>query len=166
MQNLIQITYLLNLEVQASFLIHCVFVQKILYSPMGKLFILQPDENSSPPHPLLPLGSALYALDKTQCGFSSSLLRAFLNSPHPLETLSDPTAYGSEGTILRDHDSSNYLKAVNGVLRQHTRMVVRKVRKQRNLLWPLLTSPSPHSWNHENNLESSGLATKEILTGV
>ncbi|PQP95596.1 uncharacterized protein Pyn_10369 [Prunus yedoensis var. nudiflora] len=154
-------------RLNGSFRSHpCLIKNKILYSPMGKLFILQPDENSSPPHPLLPLGSALYALDKTQCGFSSSLLRAFLNSPHPLETLSDPTAYGSEGTILRDHDSSNYLKAVNGVLRQHTRMVVRKVRKQRNILWPLLTSPSPHSWNHENNLESSGLATKEILTGV
>ena len=133
---------------------------------MGKLFILQPDENSSPPHPLLPVGSALYALDKTQHGFSSNVIRTFLNSPHPLETLSDPTAYGSEGTILRDHDSSNYLKAVNGVLRLHTRMVVRKARKQRNILWPLLTSPSPHTWNHENNLESGRLVTTEILTGV
>ena len=127
----------------------CFSMQKILYSPMGKLFILQPDENSSPPHPLLPMGSALYALDSTQCGFSG-VSSAFLNSPHPLETLSDPTAYGSEGTILRDHDSSNYLKAMNSVLRQHTRMVVRKARKQRNLLWPLLISPSPNSLNHED----------------
>ncbi|PRQ42776.1 putative galactolipase [Rosa chinensis] len=94
----------------------CLTKNKILYSPMGRLFIVQPDEKSSPPHPLLPSGSSLYALDITQCGFSSNVLRAFLNSPHPLETLSDPTAYGSEGTILRDHDSSNYLKAVNGVL--------------------------------------------------
>ncbi|XP_068314907.1 phospholipase A1 PLIP1, chloroplastic-like [Pyrus communis] len=146
--------------------VFCGGQKKILYSPMGKLFILQPDENESPPHPLLPPGSALYALDKTQRGFSSSVLTTFLNSPHPLETLSDPTAYGSDGTILRDHDSSNYLKAVNEVLRKHTRTAVRKVRKEKNLLWPLLTSPSPHSWNHESNLESSGLATKEILTGV
>ncbi|KAM1053328.1 hypothetical protein PS2_000829 [Malus domestica] len=144
----------------------CLIKNKILYSPMGKLIILQPDENESPPHPLLPPGSALYALDKTQRGFSSSVLTTFLNSPHPLETLSDPTAYGSDGTILRDHDSSNYLKAVNQVLRKYTRTAVRKVRKERNLLWPLLTSPSPHSWNHESNLESSGLVTKEILTGV
>ncbi|CAN6704530.1 unnamed protein product [Malus baccata var. baccata] len=154
-------------RLSGSFRSHpCLTKNKILYSPMGKLFILQPDENSSPPHPLLPPGNALYALDKTQRGFSSSVLTTFLNSPHPLETLSDPTAYGSEGTILRDHDSSNYLKAVNEVLRKYTRTVVRRVRKQRNLLWPLLTSPSPHSWSHESNLESSGLATKKILTGV
>ena len=117
-------------------------MQKLLYSPLGKLFILQPDEKSSPAHPLLPPDSALYVLDKTQIGYSTSALRAFLNSPHPLETLGDPTAYGSEGTICRDHDSSNYLKAVNGVLRQRSKMLVRKVREQRNLLWPLLTSPS------------------------
>lgn len=141
-------------------------VQKLLYSPLGKLFILQPNEKSSPPHPLIPPGNALYALDKTQCGYSSSALKSFLNCPHPLETLSDPTAYGSDGTILRDHDSSNYLKAMNGVLRQHTRTAFRKARKQRNLLWPLLTSPSPHSWSHENNLQSSKVMTKEVMTGV
>ncbi|KAM2984111.1 hypothetical protein FF2_009960 [Malus domestica] len=127
----------------------CLIKKNTLYSPIGKLFILQPDERFSPPHPLLPMGSAPYALDNTQSGFSSDIFRAFLNSPHPLETLSDPTAYGSEGTILRDHDSDNYLKAINKILRKHTRMVVRKVRKQRNLLWPLLTSPSPHRLNDE-----------------
>ncbi|KDP28502.1 hypothetical protein JCGZ_14273 [Jatropha curcas] len=152
-------------RLNGSFRSHpCLIKNKLLYSPLGKLFILQPDEKSSPPHPLLPPGSALYALDKTQCGYSTTVLNAFLNCPHPLETLSDPTAYGSEGTILRDHDSSNYLKAVNGVLRQSTKKVIRRVRKERNLLWPLLASPSPHSWNHENNLESSKLVTKEAIT--
>lgn len=140
-------------------------MQKLLYSPLGKIFILQPDDKSSPSHPLLPPGSALYALDKTECGFSASALRAFLNHPHPLETLSDPTAYGSEGTILRDHDSSNYLKAVNEVLRKRTKMA-RKARKERNLQWPLLTSPSPRSWSHESNMETSRFMTKEIMTGV
>lgn len=135
-----------------------------MYSPLGKLFILQPDEKSSPPHPFLPPGSALYALDKTQYGYTTAVLKAFLNCPHPLETLSDPTAYGSEGTILRDHDSSNYLKAVNRVLRQNTQVVAHKIIKERNILWPLLTSPSPHSWNHENSLESSMLAIKEVIT--
>ncbi|KAH7519494.1 hypothetical protein FEM48_Zijuj08G0042300 [Ziziphus jujuba var. spinosa] len=150
----------------SSFRLHpCLIKNKLLYSPLGKLFILQPDDKSSPPHPLLPLGTALYALDRTKCGFSASVLRAFLNNPHPLETLSDPTAYGSEGTILRDHDSSNYLKAVNGVLRKHTKLV-RKVRKENNLVWPLLTSPSPHSWSHESNMETRRLRTKEIMTGV
>ncbi|KAL6278257.1 hypothetical protein ACE6H2_021858 [Prunus campanulata] len=46
-----------------------------------------------------------------------SVLRAFLNSPHPLETISDPAAYGSEGRVLHDHDSCNYLKTMNVVLR-------------------------------------------------
>lgn len=141
--------------------------QKLLYSPLGKIFILQPDEKTSPPHPLLPRGSAFYALDNTKCGYSPSVLRTFLNQPHPIDTLSDPTAYGSEGTILRDHDSSNYLKAINGVLRKHSKITVGRMRKQRiNQLWPLLTSPSPHSWSHEQNLERCSLRTKEIVTGV
>ena len=138
-------------------------MQKLLYSPMGKIFILQPDEKSSPSHPLLPSGNALYALDKTQCACPASAIRAFINCPHPLETLSDPTAYGSEGTILRDHDSSNYLKAVNGVLRQHTKTVLRRVRRQGNHMWPLLTSPSPHAWNHEESLDNT---RKELTTGA
>ncbi|KAF8380081.1 hypothetical protein HHK36_027551 [Tetracentron sinense] len=146
-------------------------ITKLLYSPMGKLFILQPDEMTSPPHPLLPPGSALYALDKTRSGSQvafESTLKTFLNSPHPLETLSDPTAYGSEGTILRDHDSSNYLKAVNGVLRQHTKLVVKRSGKQRlHQLWPpLVTSHSPHSWSYERNLENPSLVSKEVGTSV
>nr|XP_011466435.1 PREDICTED: uncharacterized protein LOC101303729 isoform X2 [Fragaria vesca subsp. vesca] len=127
----------------------CLTKNKILYSPMGKLFIVQPDEMSSPPHPLLPLGSALYALNSTRDGFSLSVLMDFLNSPHPLETPSDPTAYGSEGTIIRDHDSSNYLKAMNGIVRLNTR-ILRTARKRSNILWPLLNSPPPSSWNHED----------------
>lgn len=127
---------------------YCYYLQKLLYSPMGKLFILQPNEKSSPPHPLLPPGTGLYALDSSNISLSKSALRAFLNSPHPIETLSDPTAYGSEGTIIRDHDSSNYLKAVNEVIRQRKRLVVRKARKERSHMWPLLSSRSPHAWSH------------------
>ncbi|KAF7826170.1 phospholipase A1 PLIP1, chloroplastic [Senna tora] len=113
---------LLLKRLNGSFRSHpCLTKSKLLYSPLGKMLILQPDEKTSPAHPLLPSGSALYALDSTRCGYSPSVLRAFLNRPHPLQTLSHPTAYGSEGTILRDHDSSNYLKALNGVLRQHTK---------------------------------------------
>lgn len=140
------------------------FLQKMLYTPLGQLYILQPDEKYSPPHPLLPPGSALYELDKSRsscyAGIASAL-RTFLNSPHPLETLSDPTAYGSEGTILRDHDSSNYLKAVNNVLREHTKSVVRRSRRERLYhMWPLLTTAqSTHSWNHQQNLE-------KVVSGV
>ncbi|XP_014491504.1 uncharacterized protein LOC106754074 isoform X1 [Vigna radiata var. radiata] len=155
-------------RLNSSFRSHpCLLKNKLLYSPLGKIFILQPDEKTSPPHPLLPRGSAFYALDNTKPGYSPSVLRTFLNQPHPIDTLSDPTAYGSEGTILRDHDSSNYLKAVNGVLREHSKILLRRVRSQRiNQLWPLLTSPSPHSWSHEQNLERCSLMTKEIVTGV
>ncbi|KAJ6795233.1 Uncharacterized protein M6B38_227640 [Iris pallida] len=154
----------------------CLNNEKLLYSPLGKLFILQPDDKTSPPHPLLPTGAALYALQgKEGTGASKSgsagALRAFINLPHPLETLSDPTAYGSDGTILRDHDSSNYLKAVNGLLRQHTKSFVRKSRRQRlNHWWPLLTSArtSEGSWtgHRESSLEQSGLVAKEVVTGV
>ncbi|KAA8516163.1 hypothetical protein F0562_019342 [Nyssa sinensis] len=154
-------------RLSGSFRSHpCLNRNKLLYSPMGKIFILQPDQKSSPPHSFLPPGSAIYAVENGQCGSTKSALRAFLNTPHPLETLSDPTAYGSDGTILRDHDSSNYLKAVNGVIRQQTEMGVWKVRKQSSLLWPLLTSQSPHSWSHEHNLENNRLVNNEVMTGV
>ncbi|KAJ6723073.1 PHOSPHOLIPASE A1 PLIP2 CHLOROPLASTIC [Salix koriyanagi] len=154
-------------RLNGSFQSHpCLNKNKFLYSPLGKLFILQPDEKSSPPHPLLPPGSALYTFDKTQHGFSASAIKAFLNCPHPLETLSDPTAYGSEGTILRDHDSSNYLKAVNKVLRKNSKLVGWKVQEWGNHMWPLLASPSPHLWNHENTLERSMLGTEKAMTGV
>ncbi|KAL8554142.1 hypothetical protein ACS0TY_002385 [Phlomoides rotata] len=144
----------------------CLNKNKLLYTPMGKIFILQPDEKVSPPHPLLPSGSALHVLDNSNTSMTKSALRAFLNSPHPIETLSDPTAYGSEGTIIRDHDSSNYLKAVNEVIRRRTRLVVKKAREERNQLWPLLTSRSPHAWRHTYNMEGRPEVTKELLTGV
>lgn len=121
---------------------------------MGKIFILQPDEMSSPPHPLLPSGSAIYSLDNTNASLTKRAVKAFLNSPHPLKTLSDPTAYGPEGTILRDHDSSNYLKAINEVIREHTRIdKVEKATRERNQLWPLLTSRSPHAWSNTCNIK-------------
>ncbi|KAK1286528.1 hypothetical protein QJS10_CPB20g02029 [Acorus calamus] len=44
----------------------CLNLQKLLYSPIGQLYILQPDEDSSPPHPLLPPGSALWALHASE----------------------------------------------------------------------------------------------------
>ncbi|CAN4108399.1 unnamed protein product [Withania somnifera] len=144
----------------------CLNKNKLLYSPMGKIFIIQPDEKSSIPHPLLPPGSGLYSLDNANCAFTRRAFRAFLNSPHPLEILSDPTAYGSGGTILRDHDSSNYLKAVNSIIRQRKKLLVRRVRKQRNLTWPLLASQSPHAWSHERDIEARGILRKEIISSV
>lgn len=154
-----------------------IIVQKLLYSPVGKLFVLQPDESTSPRHPLLPQGCSLYALDKTKSsGYSSAVLTTFLNTPHPLETLSDPTAYGSDGTILRDHDSSNYLKAINDVLKRNINNYVltnatnysnhnnTNKNNNNNVLWPLLSSPSPRSWNHETN--NIWVNKKEVMTRV
>lgn len=158
---------LLLKRLNGSFRSHpCLTRNKHLYSPMGKVFILQPNDKSSPPHPLLPPGNALYALDSTKIGYSSKALEAFLNNPHPLETLSDPTAYGKEGSILRNHDSSNYLKAVNDVLRQHKKPVSRKVNMERSSVWPLLISPSPRLWGHDRFVEARRLVTQEVMTGV
>ncbi|XP_071741626.1 phospholipase A1 PLIP1, chloroplastic [Rutidosis leptorrhynchoides] len=145
----------------------CLNRSSLLYTPLGKMFILQPDEKSSPHHPLLPPGSALYAMENTHRGPTKAAIRTFLNSPHPIETLQHPTAYGSDGTILRDHDSSNYLKAVNGIIRQHTKTFIRKPREQKNLLWPLLTSQSPHYWSQETKLKEKKLSVmdqKRLIT--
>ncbi|XP_043715336.1 phospholipase A1 PLIP1, chloroplastic [Telopea speciosissima] len=150
---------------------HCLNKHKLLYSPMGKLYILQPDDKLSPPHPLLPPGNALHALDKTKCesqAVITSAIKAFLNSPHPLETLSDPKAYGSEGTICRDHTSSNYLRVLNWVLWQQTKLAVRQTRRQRRHdLWPVLTtSPSDQPWSHGGYLKNHRLIIKEVVADV
>ncbi|MBA0696805.1 hypothetical protein Goari_003330, partial [Gossypium aridum] len=94
-----------------------------MYSPLGKLLILQPNAKSSPGHPLLPLGTAFYALDTTGCkDTSNAAINGFLNSPHPLQTLFDPL----------NHDSSSYLKAIKGVLRLHiTATIVPKLREKK-----------------------------------
>ncbi|CAI0423266.1 unnamed protein product [Linum tenue] len=164
----------------------CLNKQKMLYSPLGKLFILQPEEESSPAHPLMPSGSGFYTLDDPKLGNHSdgndsksskgSALKAFLNRPHPLETLSNPTAYGSEGTILRDHDSGNYLKALHGLVRQKSKATTMKAMKQlnNNVLWPLLKAPSPHSWDDQycnitgsNDVENKlVLVNNEVMTGA
>ncbi|CAM8974512.1 unnamed protein product [Rhodiola kirilowii] len=127
----------------------CLNKHKLLYTPLGKTFIIQPDEQSSPPHPLLPRGSAFYYLDKTKSKYAAAALRTFLNSPHPLETLSDPTAYGSQGTILRDHDSSNYLKAMNWVLRQEKRSKMETHHNVDEYITPNVVPPaSTQRWIH------------------
>nr|KJB73119.1 hypothetical protein B456_011G215900 [Gossypium raimondii] len=131
----------------------CLNENKFMYSPLGELLILQPNAKSSPGHPLLPPGTAFYALDTTGCkDTSNAAINGFLNSPHPLQTLFDGKAYGDDGTVSLNHDSSSYLKAIKGVLRLHIRAtIVPKLREKKSLLWPLLVSPSPNSWQHERN---------------
>ncbi|VVA25323.1 PREDICTED: Lipase [Prunus dulcis] len=129
----------------------CLNNQKLLYSPMGELLILQPDEKFSPNHHLLPSGSGLYLLScpLSDANDAEKQLQAarlvFLNSPHPLEILSDRSAYGSEGTIQRDHDVNSYLKSVREVIRQELNQM-RKARRQqrRKVWWPLVAARSVH----------------------
>ncbi|XP_010468944.1 PREDICTED: uncharacterized protein LOC104749064 [Camelina sativa] len=105
----------------------CLNNQNLLYSPMGKLLILQPSERFSPPHPLLPPGSGLYLLASKNTDETEKRLRAakivFFNSPHPLEILSDRRSYGSEGKIKRNHDMSSYLKALRHVIRKELKQI-------------------------------------------
>lgn len=118
---------------------------------MGEFLILQPDEKFSPRHHLLPSGSGLYLLS---CPVSDAIeadkqIRAaqavFLNSPHPLEMLSERSAYGSEGTIHRDHDMNSYLKTVRNIIRQElNRLRKSKRERRRKVWWPLVV---PHGVN-------------------
>lgn len=127
------------------------FLQSILYSPMGELLILQPDENFSPGHDLLPPGNGLYILSgdfespDNEDSEEEQRLRAaqtvFLNTPHPLDILSDRSAYGSNGSIQRDHDMNSYLKSVRSVIRKEVNQIRRAKREHRqSLWWPILVA--------------------------
>nr|POF04929.1 lipase [Quercus suber] len=124
----------------------CLNNQKLLFAPMGEILILQPDEKFSPNHHLLPSGTGLYVLScpLLDSNDAEKQLQAaqmvFFNSPHPLEILRDRSAYGSEGTIQRDHDMSSYVKSVRGVIRQELNHIRKARREQRRKVWwPLVT---------------------------
>ncbi|WJZ90443.1 hypothetical protein VitviT2T_009586 [Vitis vinifera] len=125
----------------------CLNNQKVLYSPMGEFLILQPEEKHSPHHHLLPSGSGLYLLSRPVSDANDAerqLLAAklvFLNSPHPLEILSDSSAYGSDGTIQRDHDMKSYLRSVRSVIRQEQNSIRKTKREQRRKVWWPIVAP-------------------------
>ncbi|CAM0880715.1 unnamed protein product [Alopecurus aequalis] len=120
----------------------CLTNQKLLYAPMGEVFILQPDKRLSPHHHLLPEDSGIYHLGDS-AGISlkhlQSAMSAFLNSPHPLEILKDGGAYGPKGSVYRDHDVNSYLRSFRGVVRKEVRRLreVERERWQLLLWWPL-----------------------------
>ncbi|XP_076905470.1 phospholipase A1 PLIP2, chloroplastic-like [Bidens hawaiensis] len=121
----------------------CLDNQSLLYAPMGEFLILQPDANVSPSHDLLPSVSGLYVLtssisDEKQIRAAQTV---FLNTPHPLEMLSDRSAYGSGGAIQRDHDMTSYVKSVQGVIRQELNRVRKGRREQRRRAWWPLVVP-------------------------
>ncbi len=156
---------------------------------MGQMLILQPDARQAPGHPLLPSGSGLYAVRQPkrrsdsqssqlfQGGSSSSSSssssptvgdqaaeRAFLNNPHPLEIMSNPTSYGSGGSISRDHDPRSYAKAVNHVLRLEIqqRRQAQQLKKEDNKLKtavvPTINFPEEMSrYLRRNAAEPSGV---------
>ncbi|PWA76722.1 alpha/Beta hydrolase fold protein [Artemisia annua] len=119
----------------------CLNNQNFLYAPMGEFLILQPDAKLSPSHVLLPSGAGLYILrsHSSNADLAKKLTRAaqskFLNTPHPIEILTDPGAYGSEGAILRDHDVDTYLTAIRSVIRQELNRVRRMKRQRRWQFW-------------------------------
>lgn len=117
---------------------------------MGELLILQPDEKFSPQHDLLPSGCGLYLLScpLSENNNADNLISAklmFLNSPHPLEILSDRSAYGSGGTIQRDHDMGSYVKSVRGVIRQELNRIRKARREHRREEWWRLVTPQSES---------------------
>ncbi|GAQ80283.1 hypothetical protein KFL_000500360 [Klebsormidium nitens] len=124
----------------------CLKNLNLLFAPMGVMMVLQPDQDQAPYHPLLPAGGALYQIRhprikpqenkerrREKLTEVRSAQRALLNTPHPLEILSDPRAYGNDGTISRDHDPRNYTKALNAILRQESRRQRRRLRAERRV---------------------------------
>ncbi|KAI3952539.1 hypothetical protein MKW92_002318 [Papaver armeniacum] len=148
----------------------CLKNRKMLYTPMGEILILQPEEKFSPHHELLPSGSGLYLLS---CPLShlknkEKQLRAaqavFFNSPHPLEILSDRAAYGSDGTIYRDHDMYSYLRSVLGVIRLELNQI-RKVKRKnrREVWWPIVTPrETPNSGIVGHQVASSPMSRQPL----
>ncbi|GLJ09047.1 hypothetical protein SUGI_0100740 [Cryptomeria japonica] len=165
-------------RLNASFRNHpCLDNLRLLYAPMGQLLILQPDDQVSPPHHLLPSGSGLYILRHILNNESDNepsrevqvraAQMAFLNSPHPLETLSDPHAYGSDGCVLRDHDSRNYLRTLHNVMNQEKKLRRRLLRKQRRQMWwPLVVAESSMLVERSSKVNNTPHRSKTFVGAV
>lgn len=54
-----------------------------------------------------------------------------MNFPHPLDTLSEPSAYGPDGAISRYHNPDHYCRAIGGVLRTKTKPMRMNVKSSR-----------------------------------
>nr|XP_019710289.1 phospholipase A1 PLIP2, chloroplastic isoform X2 [Elaeis guineensis] len=137
---------------QANLLFEPIQFEKMLYAPMGKLLILQPEEKFSPHHHLLPPGSGLYLLGDSllDSDDSARLLQAaqsaFINIPHPLEILSHRSAYGPQGTVYRDHNMNSYLRSFRAVIHQELQLIRKAKREQRRQVWwPLVAAHGLHA---------------------
>lgn len=114
--------------------------RSLLYSFLGDVVVLQPDEKRTfvkegeGYHPQLPEGAGLFRITDTTKGLVESpewkragpvgdcvnscreAVLSLMDNPHPLEILADAGAYGELGTISRYHNPMHYKKAVGSVL--------------------------------------------------
>ncbi|KAL8191985.1 hypothetical protein R6Q57_028106 [Mikania cordata] len=152
----------------------CLNNQSLLYAPMGEFLILQPDAKLSPSHDLLPLGSGLYILTSSVSDMieAEKQMRAaqsvFLNTPHPLEILSDRSAYGSGGVIQRDHDMESYVVSIQSVIRQELNHARKGRREHRRHAWWPLVAPRGNSRGSLGPCQSQGRVkfTRALHTGT
>lgn len=112
-------------------LYHFVGDVEVLQPPLGSGFTL-PDEG----HFMLPPEPALYKLTEPSCPLPapsraerrrgagagpraltlSDAILAFMNTPHPLQTLREVRSYGPSGSISRFHNPQNYTDALAALL--------------------------------------------------
>eukprot|EP00879_Flechtneria_rotunda_P005133 GHRR01005415.1.p1 GENE.GHRR01005415.1~~GHRR01005415.1.p1 ORF type:complete len:719 (+),score=230.97 GHRR01005415.1:657-2813(+) len=83
-------------------------VFKLLDKPMLSNFVTAPRLRAKSFRNGVPLGRPASSKEE--------VLAAIMDCPHPLETLSDPGAYGPNGSISRYHNPDNYCKALGRVL--------------------------------------------------
>lgn len=124
--------------------------RSVMYLPCGETLVLQPGEehrfNISPSHPMLPKGVGCWLLAEPSGHLATQVRQtltpdeeeaagarpkaanvmdayfALLNTPHPLETLGDPSAYGPDGLISRYHNPFHYALGIAGLLRKRRNM--------------------------------------------
>eukprot|EP01026_Neomeris_dumetosa_P033095 TRINITY_DN2632_c0_g1_i6.p1 TRINITY_DN2632_c0_g1~~TRINITY_DN2632_c0_g1_i6.p1 ORF type:complete len:718 (-),score=73.40 TRINITY_DN2632_c0_g1_i6:1354-3507(-) len=119
--------------------------RKSLYSLPGQILVLQPPKelkwvNGEGYHAMFPNYPDLFLLSDKSNMLSEVLMLSkkksairegkvfgkevesvqeatmqFMDTPHPLDVLSDPKAYGAEGRISRYHNPSHYTKGIAGV---------------------------------------------------
>jgi hypothetical protein len=130
---------------------HCLSGEKrVMFNTIGQTLVLQPDEkasfvNNEGYHQLLPQRPGIFALKyltqhndliQEKSSDSVSILSSpeeayweLMNSPHPLDILGDPGAYGDGGSISRYHNPDNYTRALGGVLRARGKHARDKLRE-------------------------------------
>ena len=130
--------------------------RKLMYNFIGKMLVVQPAQAltfvSEPDHPMLPEGPGMFSLVEPYL-VSTIMARArrdaavkegwaigkevptlqqaileLMDTPHPLETLYDAGAYGSDGSISRYHNPDNYTKALGAVIRDKQHKVQQRLK--------------------------------------